>query len=220
VSLKKNISCILAFSTLLVFGLYTELGCASPGDHHAEFRTKYTVEEHIERITKRTEERFATQIEEGELISWKIEIVYAFYDNDPEYFLVELEYAEEIESGYEFYSSVPEYTQYITKYQHIIGYIKDDRYLMGLPHYDLFMDGRSVWALNGYEDSKKYYGDKIQAVQVDKEIMQLCDLELLQAGNVEFHNLGSNKAFEKIMVNKADYKDLMQNNFKLLPRNY
>ena len=76
-------------------------GCTSGGYTHPKFKTKYTEEEHVQRITARTEEIFAEEIESGEILNYEVEIVYAFYDNDPEYFLVELEYAEEWESRYE-----------------------------------------------------------------------------------------------------------------------
>ena len=82
------------------FLLVVLLGACScvPGYYrHPRFKTKYTIEEHIQRISERTEEKFSWQIAEGIIADYTVDIIYAFYDDDPEYFLVELEYAEEFQ---------------------------------------------------------------------------------------------------------------------------
>lgn len=138
--------------------------------YHPKFKTDYTIEEHIERISALTEENFSKELASGELVSYKVEIVYA-YDEDPEYFLIELEYAQAWDK--EYYDSYDvEYVRYSTRYRHLIGYIRSDKYwsLEG------FKEGRSSYLYYGYADNKKYYnGDGVEAIEKDGQIITLFD---------------------------------------------
>lgn len=128
------------------------------GYEHPDFETEYTLEEHMSRIATRTEEKFAEEIVNGEIVNYEVEIVYAFYDHDPEYFLVELEYAKEFEWNYP--KADGGFATCLTKYKHLIGYIIEDRYCVGLQDYDEgdgFIGGRSSYELCGFSNSKKYY---------------------------------------------------------------
>ena len=130
---------------------------------HPIFKTEYTEEEHIARLSARTEERFASEIESGEIVDFEIEIVYAFYDNDPEYFLVTLEYAEEFFIAEE----------KATKYKYTIGIIVQDEYrYCSLEGYiNGFKDGPSPYHYLGYENAKKYYGGAKHAVATEEGVL-------------------------------------------------
>ena len=120
------------------------------GDYvHPDFVTEYTIEEHIERIKQRTKERFANEISSGEIVNFTVDIVHAFYDDDPEYFLVELEYKDEWIGKYanEYkWSNIAgllpekpeEYVYYSTKYKHFLGKITNDWYHSGIWFYQKF----------------------------------------------------------------------------------
>ena len=187
----KKLSVLLLGAVCLFSGCQPKVRSHKPWLHE-EFSTEYTVEEHIQRLTSRTEEIFSSQISNGEIVSYTVDIVYAFYDNDPEYFLVELEYAEEWEGDYRDpnipitgnHGRLPnEYIQYKTKFSHIIGFISNDKYWLGLEGYPYkniqgkmkFLDGRSAYRLYGYTKGKFYYGAGVQAVEIDSGIEILYD---------------------------------------------
>lgn len=222
--MKKFFAICLAF--LFAFAC---ISCAGEKYIHPDFETEYTVEEHVERIRKRTEERYAEEIESGELVHFEVEIVYAFYDDDPEYFLVEFEYAEEtiplifkethIPPTYETEIKVFQYT----KYKHLIGFIHRDKYYTGL--YDYIrdpMEGRSIFDLCGYSNAKKYYGNGVQAVEIENgEILRLfsrCD-----GGGVIERELIENPfadCFAQKIISEDRFKSLMENNYKPLIEEY
>ncbi len=197
-------------------------GCKG-GYKHSKFKTEYTVEEHIARIEERTKERFEEEIASGELVSYNVDIVYAFYDNDPEYFLVELEYVNEWENLID--ENSPEYGTYTTKYKHLIGYIEEDNYWTGLPGYSIeFMNGRSAYKLLGCEKSRKYYGGGVQAVERDGELIMIFDNDCLfnldnsYGYTVEFHlhdtSKGDDLCFDHAVVPQEVHKNLMKSNYK------
>ena len=114
--------------TLCLFGsiLLNSCGLIPGADNkHPDFQTEYTIEEHIDRIRARTEENFSKEIQVGKIVNIEIEILYAFYDSDPEYFMVELEYAKEFAGEYtyrdDYWMETP--VSYTTKYKHFIGFI-------------------------------------------------------------------------------------------------
>ncbi len=132
---------------------------------HPEPSTIYTEEEQVERILKRTEEKFARDIKTGKLIDIHVEIVYSF-DNKPEYFLVQLDYDKYKDGG-----------EYAWRgYKHIIGYIDEDKLQTGLYGYDDFMSGRNPYFLAGYEDYKKYYRQESYAHYVVENNGQLLQI--------------------------------------------
>ncbi len=193
------------------------LGCGNcimvDGNYvHPKFKTVYTVEEHIERIKAETEERFSNEIENGVLVNYTVDIVHAFYDDDPEYFLVELEYADEWR-GITYTSDEPYTIEYFTKYKYLIGFIKNDNYKTGLIICDDFVDGRSAYTLSGYKTAKKYYGAMICGVEKDGEILQIYKGH----GSVEF---GDPECLTQKIVPKSSYKRLMESNYKLQERYY
>lgn len=198
------------------------------GYEHPEYQSEYTEEEHIERISARTREKYAEEIEEGIIIDFKVEILYAFYDNDPEYFLVELEYSLPLHGAYTNHYTTSDGekgdTRYTTKYKHIIGYIENDSYMTGIIYYADFMYGRSAYTVFGYNDSKKYYGGTVQAVEKDGKIVQIFDTQCLSVGVIEFHSQKPAEGMCKCPMNEvvpeSKYKYLMEANFKLFPKIY
>ena len=208
------------FLALLLCTVCLFSGCKG-GYKHPKFKTEYTIEEHIVRIEERTKERFEEEIASGELVSYNVDIVYAFYDNDPEYFLVELEYANEWENLID--ENSPEYGTYTTKYKHLIGYIEGDNYWTGLYSYDDFMDGRSSYRIFGYSTAKKYYGGHIQAVEENGELITVFDRNCFHnsfGDRVEFHIHYQKSCYTYEVVAKEEYKELMESNFKLFPKKY
>ena len=140
---------------------------------HPDYVAVYTPEENKQRIEMRTAEKFSNEIASGEIVSYKVEILHAFYDDDPEYFMVELEYAEEFESEYE--NIIPtgsgntkETITYKTKWKYIIGYIQGRSYQIGLPRYPNYANGRNPYDYLGYLNSKKYYGGGQFAVEKEE----------------------------------------------------
>ena len=161
---------------------------------HPKFKTDYTIEEHIEKISALTEENFAEELASGKLVSYNVEILYAFYDEDPEYFLIELEYAEEWKGWY--ITEDVEEIEYKTKYKHTIGFIQYDEYRYMSTLYNFhdahFLDGRSSYRYYGYMDDKKYVGAAgLQAIEKDGQIIKLFEADCISHGNEgispEFH---------------------------------
>ena len=113
--------------------------------------------------------RLGREIESGEIVSYKVEILHAFYDDDPEYFMVELEYAEEFEAEYE--NVIPtgsgntkEIITYKTKWKYMIGVIRGAYFGVGLLRYEDFANGRNPYDYLGYSNDKKYYGGGVHAI--------------------------------------------------------
>ncbi len=165
--MKKKIK-ILSLILSTIFLLCTFFACELPkitGDkiEGPEPSTTYTEEEQVERILKRTEEKFARDIETGKLIDIHVEIVYSF-DNKPKFFLVQL-YYEPIRAQYE--------EQAGADYAYIIGYMHYDKLRTGLPYYDDFIKSRNPYLLAGYENYKKYYGGGVHAIEKNGQMIQI-----------------------------------------------
>ena len=171
----------------LLIGCTSEVGTYIP---HPDFRTEYSEEEHIRRLKERTELIFSEEIESGVLVSYEVELLHAFYDDDPEYFLVELECAEENILGW--YGSNVHPILYATKYQHVIGFIISDEYYVKRKNpREAFMNGRSSYTLCAYPDNKKYCGGAgtIQGVEVEGQIILTGTRDCMRVyeGTYEFH---------------------------------
>lgn len=217
---------LVAFLFISVIGCYdTEI---IGGYTHPEFITNYTIDEHVERIKERTAEKFEQEITSGEIIGVHIEIVHAFYDNDPEYFLVELEFAQEIMNRYVYEDD--KCFEVSTKYKHVIGFIENDNYYIGLQGYDRtlnnhdeklygFVNGESSYHYYGYMAGKKYYGALVQGVMVENQIMQLADIDCLKKGMIKSH-YHSDKCSNGTIINETEYEKLMKGNIKLFVKSY
>ncbi len=203
---------------------------------HPKFKTKYTVEEHIQRITARTEERFQKDIENGFIVDIFVDIVYAFYDDDPEYFLVEIEYKEKLSIDEErrlakYKDKFPYRLEQITdengenggeyvmgryvfpeRFIHVIGYIEDDCYKMGLQALGFgagFFCGQSPYTGYGYKNEKKYYGGGVCGVKQGADIL-----------GIGWHGEPERRDVVWRVVSKENYKELMKRNPKLFTKLY
>ena len=196
------------------------------GYTHPDFVTQYTPGEHVRRIEERTKQRFASELASGVIKDFTVEIIYAFYDDDPEYFMVQLEYRKEWDDSYEcddytnsaFYG---EYIEYTTKYKHIIGYISNDNYMTGLYEYlDDFRDGRSSYAKAGYEYAKKYYGGGVHAVEKDGQKLTVYENQYSSSWDAPPEFEISEKCLQQRFLTEEQEKRLMRSNFKLFSKVY
>ncbi len=225
--MKRKISILLALSFTLLFA-----GCEKKqnniDDDYAlkDYSTQYTEEQHVERITARTEEIFAEEIANGELIDYSVEIVYSIYQALPTFFLVELEYAKEWEVRYENPNNgenEEDFSYYQTRNKHFLGLIAWDEYyatLAGYPYNDhvtdgtdvkkAFMDGKSAYALSDYPNNKKYYGGRYQGVGVDNGIYLIATSECLdyKLNSHEFHTHTENceKTYLETVITEDIYE--------------
>ena len=164
---------------------------------HPVFETKYSKEEHIERLNIRTEAIFAEEFKKGDIITCNVEILYSFYDDDPEWFLIELEYAENIYGNYsnpnfEKNDSQSSIIEYETRNKHLIGYIIADEYYIAFDYGKEFMNGKSSYSVSPYSKCKKYCGagGAVQGVEIGGQIIytasSYCE-HLVQGSTYEYH---------------------------------
>lgn len=217
--MKKVLTWILACCLFILS--FSACACRTNidgGYTHPVFKTKYTVEEHIERITARAQARFAEDIESGLVVDIFVDIVYAFYDDDPEYFLVEVEWKEEKEYEFSFYEKEKNYT-FVTKYIHLVGFIRNDVYVYGLmkcpygrrgeKNIDTYMPGKSPYTICGYRDGKKYYGSGSFAVQTDEGLLRIYNAR--RGGDYAecIEKSLQNNPYAPEIVGKDEFYDLM-----------
>ncbi len=181
-----------------------------------EFQTAYTKEEHIQRIKAITEERFAKSLKSGRIVHIYVDIVHAFYDDDPEYFLVELEFAENFRYEYEHDEEMGAIEQE-ERYQHVIGYIENDEYYCAQNKenygYSEFRIGKSAYTYYGYTDAKKYFGAGVQGVACTDGILEvynggcepIVEMQEKYCGGVETR-----------LIAEETYEDLMNNRNKTM----
>ena len=166
----KTFTIILAL--LISIFSFSLAGCKSCGDPllrdlEFEFETAFTKEEHIQKIQTRTEEIFAEDIASEKIEKIYVGIVYSFYTEDPEYFLVEITY-KNLFYGYQEHHNI----SYKTRYKTYLGMIYYDQYIDTLATDD-FVDGPSVYKARGYGNSKKYFGFSTCGVEENGRIMQI-----------------------------------------------
>ena len=171
----KTFTIILAL--LMSIFSFSLAGCKSSEERYSEdryidflFETAFTEEEHIQRIRERTNEKLAEDIEKGIIDTIDVEIVYSFWTEDPEYFLVEVKYNQWIE-GY-WPKGSRDKQKYHTKDRYFFGMIYKDAYI-GLHETTDFQDGKSIYEVRGYSSNKKYYGNSVFAVEQDGKIYQI-----------------------------------------------
>ena len=187
-----------------------------------EFSTQYTEEEHIQRLSARTEERFADYIESERLLDYEVELVYSFYNEDPEYFLIEITYL-----GTDSHCQTNEFgaRECITRYAHAIGYLKNDEYYLGLNSYstsensqnelDGFIKDKSLWEIFDYDEGKKYYGSGVQAVQTDEGILQLCSGSFRSGDtDIDLRFVLTSSIFKQEIINPNQYEQLMHSTWR------
>ncbi len=162
---------------------------------HPKKSTNYTESEQIERVAKRTEERFQEEITTGEIVNYYVEILYSF-DNESEYFLVQLEFAQS--------HNLNEDSWY-QNYAYIIGFFCEDNLFIGLNDYKHFNRGVNPYWFTHHSLHKKYYGaNGTHAVKEDGQIIGLyCStIDLDKKFDRE------NYVWEQEIIDPSQYKDL------------
>ena len=188
--LSKVLTIILSvlFLTLLSFAL---IGCGNneqpnlPVDSEQEkeditnelafvFETDYTENEHIQRIKEKTQERLASDFQAEKIKNYSVEILYSFYTDDPEWFLIEIEYKEAFDGEIDSMSSnAPCGESYTTRFKHIVGRIYCDKYYVVAWNNMDFVDGQSPYTVLGYNGYKKYYTLGQFAVEKDGKVLSV-----------------------------------------------
>ncbi|MBO5215592.1 MAG: hypothetical protein J6B79_05335 [Clostridia bacterium] len=200
--MKKAIKTIVSIVFVLVIVCGSFVGCSSTSHDSSnsggyffpdkpKFSTRYTIEQHKERITR----VFAEQENSKYFDYFYVDIVYSFR-NKPEFFLVE--------HGYALSNSNVNHTA--------MGCIIDDNYYL-ISEDDYITRDLSCFRKKGFINNKKYFGkykaskynpgyahEGICAVEVNGEIIGIC-------GELE------NKVISEDMINKLLY---MQTSDRLL----
>ena len=177
--IKQSIIIVLFICVLFSFsGCLDVLGAifggyAPPYDdpsnypEYPNYQSAYTEEEHVQKLTERTMEGLIWKKITGnyfgdtfgnniKLSAVEVEIVYAFYDYDPEFFVMDLTFENKMGAGY---------GGELTNEGYLLGYILNDEYY--LLQYD---EGKNPWDAAGYQDYKKYFGSGYYAVKIDEKM--------------------------------------------------
>ncbi len=210
------ISCCISFGCNFV---YDELE-PDGGYKHPNFETVYSKEEHIDRIWDLTVERFKQDFDNCKIKNLFVDIVYAFYDDDPEYFLVEIEYFEEFTNKGKFhYGLGSREIEITTKFIHTIGYIYKDNYYSSQA-YNAFYSGKSAYSTYASREYKKYYGNVVQAVLIDGKLIQLYHSNCLDVSYPEIHNSNEcwqckDNPYQNKEVDETKLKHYMEANYQM-----
>ena len=154
----------------IIFSFYFITACndefeSSQKYYAPEFKTQYTIEEHLDKIEKRMLkrvndewEKLGFEYENMTIENSYVDILYSVTDL-PEHFLAEIELLNE-ESG-------------IKHVWHWLGGIVNDEYVLLY-----FEKGSSCFSKNGYKEEKKYFIDGkngICAIEKNGEIFGICN---------------------------------------------
>ncbi|MBE5752009.1 MAG: hypothetical protein E7357_06310, partial [Clostridiales bacterium] len=135
-----------------------------PSDYpeYPDYQSAYTEEEHIERISEIVAAQEWTWMYGARIAAYEVETVYAFSDNDPEFFLIDLKFQDAFET-----LSIT-HKQIETDEGFMLGYIVDDEYYIVVEG-----NGDNPWEYAGYADAKKYFGSYIYAVETDGVMLEI-----------------------------------------------
>lgn len=155
--------CGLAISTFFATIFARESPTKDPDNYpqYPNYQSAYTEEEHVQKLTEMTTESLIWKTITGDyfrayvgLRAVEVEIVYAFHDYDPEFFVIDFTFENKaVVAGYD---GEP------TDKAYFLGYILNDEYY--LLHYG---GGENPWSVAGYQDYKKYFGSGYYAVKID-----------------------------------------------------
>lgn len=173
-----------------------------------EWKTKYTKEEHIDRIRDISISIFQKEFDNDEIEDLFVDVVYSFKEENPEYFLVEVKFKKEFtielkKTGY-YYDTIKHTSNYI----HFLGYIYNDTYTATY-YSEGFNFGKSSYTFFGYREAKKYYGDTSQAVFNGNDIILLhrCSDVSVPEMHSLFHTDSQNCKIGEV-VKEEDIKNL------------
>ena len=140
----------------------------APSPYFAPFHTRYSPEEHVQRLDARTKEIFANDIANGKIIDYKIDVVYSFSDDKPRFFIIELIH----EKGFRLTQpsdDVGEHLGFSSNYSYTIGLIDDTTYrIKG------FTQCQSPYSSTNNFDKKKYYSKDYYAYHDGENMIQIC----------------------------------------------
>ena len=178
---KLHKKCCCAIKTLSLLAIVFILIFYSVFDIHLSFYPPgvyfLTEEQHIDRISNIIKEKYKKQLESGEIVNYKISLLYGFNNDLPTHFIVEFENKNNMTGSYEkeVYPTFDDYTiEYSTKYWHVIGIIAFDNYFK-----TRWLDiaytfyGQSEYSQTNNFDQKKYYSPHGRAVKIDDQMILL-----------------------------------------------
>lgn len=155
----------------------------SCGVNDRSFYTKYTQEQHVQRIRERTNIKYQDDIESGIIEDFEVFILYDLNYNYPEYFIVEFQYSNHVDKlvqeeiiesdGKGNITCRQEELVVRSKYFHVTGCIIDDLYYTTFTYGSNYRHGQSSYSLGGYQNQKKYFGNGYEFVEIDGEIIQI-----------------------------------------------
>ena len=142
------------------------------------YASAYTIDEHIERLIRYTEDyHFYEEIESGEIVNYEVEVLYSF-ENHPKYYMIDIEYAEEKDFTYLGFEN------YRSKYMHTVVQVIEDKYYFNRWNYGWFLPGKNPYEYTGNVEGKKYFAEYVYAVEKDGEIVQIYKEEFTQRNPV------------------------------------
>lgn len=153
----KKVFCIGIVFTICLCLSY---GCGAP-ERLKAFKTELSAEEHIVNIIRRTEEKYAEQLENGTITDFQVYTLWSFKEQ-PEYFLVEFD------GGFDGEAYEPIGPEYDTRYAHLIGFIVDDQYHIYGHSLSVI---KSQFREQGLLNEKKYYGYCTRAIKRDGKMI-------------------------------------------------
>ena len=172
--MKKIVSrffCILfsVVSLLLISGceLINHNAIRVPYKTH-EWKSAYTEQQHITRISEMVKDYFKIEIERNELVSYKVEILCDFY-SAPRFYMIDFEYGFDVREEVEIAGEEHIYT---TRQGYFIGEIIDDNY------YDAngcggYRNGQNPYAFLGYGETKKFFLNGLYAIDTPDGLLQI-----------------------------------------------
>ena len=176
--MKKIISVLMVVIILISITAFSGCGWHPPRPQYA---SQYIEEEQVYRITCETKHRYEEVLNDGDMLTFSAYILYTF-DDFPEYFLIEFtwknyeafcNYHTTFGFDIDYLENVPSNEAY---YSHIIGYVKNDCYYLGLNTYSFEKHGKSYYSESGAINNnlKLYHGYYIYAYK-DGENLVGCE---------------------------------------------
>ena len=156
---------VLSLSSCKIIGI-------SYGYSHPTYNSKFTSEQHKSLIKNIVEDDLYFAIENNQITNINVEILYSFYDYDPEFFLVEVD-GKTWGHNPDWKEGDDEWDSSILKDFHgyIIGFINNDEYYQIGYHI-----GESPYRKLGYENNKKYFGQTSMGIEEDGVIYKIAEL--------------------------------------------
>lgn len=211
----KTLKKIVRLMLVAVFTIVIALSATSCSSENKE----YTPEEHIARIRDLTDKRFQYHLENMLIENIYVDIIYSLYTEKPLYFLVEIEYKEAIVYGT--YCQDNKNIDYSTKYKHVIGYIENNNYYLGLQDIGVdFIKCRSPYTYYEHFVNKKYYGDGVYAVKYNDSINAIFTITQYYKSSYNVEYGATNENTERRILDNGERLILENSTLKELKKPY